>query len=87
LPFRIVAGVWCLAAFVFVQAYNATLFTYLVTPIKHSLINSPYDIPERKEVQLLVRKGSPMDITLSASLAVNSLTEMSHLPFFINFIK
>lgn len=28
-----------------------------------------------------------MDITLSASLAVNSLTEMSHLPFFINFIK
>jgi hypothetical protein len=72
LPFRIVAGVWTLAAFVFVHAYNSTLFTYLVTPMKHSLINSPYDIPESKEVRLLVKKGSPMDTALSASLAVNS---------------
>jgi hypothetical protein len=55
--------------------------------MKHSLINSPYDIPESKEVRLLVKKGSPMDTALSASLAVNSFTEMSHLPFFINFIK
>ncbi|EFX87007.1 hypothetical protein DAPPUDRAFT_312495 [Daphnia pulex] len=65
LPFRIVAGIWTLAAFIFVQAYNSTLFTYLVTPMKHSLINSPYDIPESKEVRLLVKKGSPMDTALS----------------------
>ncbi|EFX87008.1 hypothetical protein DAPPUDRAFT_235855 [Daphnia pulex] len=58
LPFRIVAGVWCLAAFVFVQAYNSTLFTFLVTPMKHSLINSPYDIPERQEVQLLAKNAT-----------------------------
>jgi hypothetical protein len=31
LPYRLVAGVWTLAAFIFVQAYTSTLFTYVVT--------------------------------------------------------
>ncbi|EFX82168.1 hypothetical protein DAPPUDRAFT_241316 [Daphnia pulex] len=43
LPYRLVAGVWTLAAFVFVQAYTSTLFTYVVTPINHPLIDSVYD--------------------------------------------
>ncbi len=67
LSFRLVAGAWILAAFILVQAFNATLFTYLVTPIKNSLINSPYDIPERKDVHLLIRKGGSTDNFLSAS--------------------
>jgi ionotropic glutamate receptor len=67
LSFRLVAGDWILAAFILVQAYNSTLFTYLVTPIKNPLINSPYDIPERKDVHLLIRKGGSTDNFLSAS--------------------
>ncbi|EFX82353.1 hypothetical protein DAPPUDRAFT_241433 [Daphnia pulex] len=43
LPYRLVAGVWTLAAFFFVQSYTSTLFTYVVTPINHPLINSIYD--------------------------------------------
>jgi hypothetical protein len=48
LSLRLVAGVWCLAAFVFVQAYMSTLITYMVTPINFPLINSAYDIPGKK---------------------------------------
>ncbi|EFX87004.1 hypothetical protein DAPPUDRAFT_235850 [Daphnia pulex] len=53
LPFRIVAGAWSLAAFIFVQAYTSTLSTYVLTPINNPLVNSPYEIPEMKDVQLL----------------------------------
>lgn len=42
LSLRLVAGVWCLAAFVFVQAYMSTLITYVVTPINFPLINSAW---------------------------------------------
>ncbi|EFX82216.1 hypothetical protein DAPPUDRAFT_316861 [Daphnia pulex] len=57
LPFRTVAGVWTLAAFIFVQAYTSTLFTYVVTPIHHPLINSVYDIADRTDINLLVREA------------------------------
>nr|CAH0104494.1 unnamed protein product [Daphnia galeata] len=58
LPIRLVAGVWCVASFIFVQAYNSTLFTYVVTPVRHPLINSIYDIFENPEINLLVRTGT-----------------------------
>nr|CAH0113369.1 unnamed protein product [Daphnia galeata] len=32
LQIRLVAGVWCLATFLFVQAYSSVLFTYVVAP-------------------------------------------------------
>lgn len=67
LSFRFVAGAWSLTAFIFVQAYNSTLLTYVLTPINNPLINSPYDIPERKDVHLLIKKGGSTDIFLSAS--------------------
>ncbi|XP_046449208.1 ionotropic receptor 93a-like [Daphnia pulex] len=65
LSFRLVAGVWTLAAFIFVQAYNSILFTYVVSPVNQPLINSVYDIIERNDVQLLTRKGSSMNILVS----------------------
>jgi len=67
LPFRIVAGAWSLAAFIFVQAYTSTLSTYVLTPINNPLINSPYEIPERKDIHLLIKKGGSTDTFLSAS--------------------
>ncbi|XP_046448145.1 glutamate receptor ionotropic, delta-1-like isoform X1 [Daphnia pulex] len=55
LSIRLVAAAWCLAAFIFVQAYNSTLFTYVVTPVHQPLINSIYDIFENSDINLLVR--------------------------------
>nr|CAH0101879.1 unnamed protein product [Daphnia galeata] len=62
LPFRLVAGVWCLAAFIFVQAYNSTLFTYVVTPVNQPLVNSINDVLESNDIQLLVMKASPLEV-------------------------
>ncbi|XP_046448237.1 uncharacterized protein LOC124197028 isoform X2 [Daphnia pulex] len=60
LPFRLVAGVWTLAAFIFVQAYTSTLFTYVVAPVNHPLIDSLYDIADNPEIHLLVKnEGTP----------------------------
>ncbi|EFX82354.1 hypothetical protein DAPPUDRAFT_241432 [Daphnia pulex] len=64
LPYRLVAGVWTLAAFFFVQAYTSTLFTYVVTPIHQPLINSVYDIIENKDVNVFIR-GGVMDFLFS----------------------
>ena len=53
------AGVWVLAAFVLVQAYLSTLFTYIVVPITSPLINSAYDIAESKDITLIAsREGT-----------------------------
>ncbi|EFX82126.1 hypothetical protein DAPPUDRAFT_241224 [Daphnia pulex] len=53
LPFRLVAGVWILAAFIFVQAYTSLLFTYVVAPVNQPLINSIYDIADSSDINLL----------------------------------
>ena len=67
LPFRLVAGVWSLAAFIFVQAYTSTLFTYVVTPINHPLINSIHDIIGSSDINLLVRESGIINTLLLAS--------------------
>lgn len=67
LSYRLVAGVWCLASFIFVQAYTSILFTYVVAPVNHPLIDSVYDIVESNDIQLLVRKGSTLNQFISAS--------------------
>ncbi|XP_046449191.1 ionotropic receptor 93a-like [Daphnia pulex] len=69
LPYRLVAGVWTLAAFIFVQAYTSTLFTYVVKPINHPLINSVYDIINSGDINLLAREdGFTNNNTLFATL-------------------
>ncbi|XP_046642705.1 ionotropic receptor 21a-like [Daphnia pulicaria] len=61
LPYRVVAGVWTLAAFVFVQAYTSTLFTYVVMPINHPLVNTINDIAEHPDINLMVKTAGTMD--------------------------
>ncbi|KAI9563542.1 hypothetical protein GHT06_011005 [Daphnia sinensis] len=61
ISFRFVAGVWTLAAFIFVQAYTSTLFTYVVAPVNQPLINSIYDIAENPDINLLVKKAGTAD--------------------------
>ncbi|XP_046640837.1 ionotropic receptor 93a-like isoform X2 [Daphnia pulicaria] len=76
LSFRLVAGVWCLAAFIFVQAYTSILFTYIVTPVNHPLINSVYDIVEHSDIQLLVRKASTLNRYISNPNATGILPKL-----------
>ena len=73
--FRLVAGAWSVAAFILIQAYNSTLFTYVMTPINNPLINSPDEIPERNDVHLLIKRGGSTDIVLSASTFVKIFTK------------
>ena len=68
LPIRLVAGVWCVASFIFVQAYNSTLFTYVVTPVNPPLVKSAYDLADKKDVNVLIRKSGIIDYLVSASL-------------------
>ncbi len=65
--YRLVAGVWTQATFVFVQAYTSTLFTYVVTPINQALIDSVYDVIDSGDINLLVRESGSMNTLLSAS--------------------
>jgi hypothetical protein len=68
LSFRLVAGVWCLAAFIIVQAYSSILFTYVVTPVNLPLVNSVHDIVERNDIRLFLNKGMALDVFTSVSL-------------------
>lgn len=68
LSFRLVAGVWSLAAFIFVQAYTSTLFTYVVTPVNPPLVKSAYDLADKNDVNVLIRKAGIIDTLVSASL-------------------
>jgi hypothetical protein len=67
----LVAGVWALAAFIFVQAYTSTLFTYVVAPVNQPLINSIYDIAESSDINLLVKlAGTPESMFLASQLSI-----------------
>jgi hypothetical protein len=67
LPFRLVAGVWVLAAFIFVQAYTSLLFTYVVAPVNQPLINSIYDIADSSDINLLVKiAGTPETLFMAS---------------------
>ncbi|XP_057376733.2 glutamate receptor ionotropic, delta-1-like isoform X2 [Daphnia carinata] len=61
LSFRVVAGAWAMVAFIFVQAYTSTLFTYVVAPVNQPLINSIYDIAASPDISLLVKKAGTID--------------------------
>ena len=62
LPFRLIAGVWALAAFIFVQAYTSTLFTYVVVPFNPPLISFITDVFERNDVNLFYRADTSLNL-------------------------
>ncbi len=65
LPIRLVAGIWCLAAFVLSQAYNSTLITYVIAPNNPPLINSVLDIVNNPNIHLVVEKNMGLDVVIS----------------------
>ncbi len=72
ISFRLVTGVWSLAAFIFVQAYTSTLITYvgLVSPVNLSLVSSAYDLVDQKDINVLVRKSGAIDTMFSERISI-----------------
>ena len=64
---RILAGAWCLAAFVLVQAYTSTLITYIIVPHTQPLIESVYDIANNPDIKILLEKDRGLDLLFSVS--------------------
>ena len=61
----IVGGVWCLATFVLVNAYNSTLISYVTLPNPQPLINSIFDLRNRSDVYLVTDNNLNTDAVLS----------------------
>ena len=73
LVIRLIAGTWCLACFVFVTAYSSVLISYIVAPNIKPIIDSINDIPRVSGLQVVVDKGSTIDMYFS----VNKLNQLS----------
>ncbi|XP_046641263.1 ionotropic receptor 93a-like [Daphnia pulicaria] len=76
LSFRLVAGVWTLAAFIFLQAYNSTLFTYVMAPVNHPLIDSMHGVAESTDINLLFRYGAALNAFVMDPNATGVFTKL-----------
>ena len=61
LPIRLIACAWSLAAFVFVQAYNSTLITYVLAPNNSPLVKSFHELAERSDLVLWMRRAGTLE--------------------------
>ncbi|EFX77451.1 hypothetical protein DAPPUDRAFT_247527 [Daphnia pulex] len=62
---RIVAAVWCLAAFVLVTGYNSLLISYVTSPNAEPLIQSIKDLGHTFDIHVVVDAGLGIDYILS----------------------
>lgn len=62
--FRLVAGAWCLAAFVLVQAYSGTLTSFILSPNQSPVISSIWDIPSAK-LKISTYRGLGFDVLIT----------------------
>ena len=67
-----VAGVWTLADFFFVQTYNSTLITYIITPVNVPLMSTVQDIVENPDIYVFIKKAGVSDTLLSVKSNSNS---------------
>jgi hypothetical protein len=66
LAIRLVAGSWCLLAFVFVTAYQSVLISYILAPgMEPPIVDSFSDLVNKTDVRLLVEKGLSIDSMLT----------------------
>jgi len=62
LAIRLIAGSWCLLAFVFVHAYQSVLISYILAPgMEPPIVDSFADLVNKTNVRLLVEKGLTID--------------------------
>ena len=60
LPFRLVAGAWCLIAVIIFYAYTSTLISYISLPVYDSIINNWDELAASKTLRVATTKGSPI---------------------------
>jgi glutamate receptor, ionotropic, invertebrate len=70
LTIRLVAGAWCLAAFVLVNSYSSTLISFLSVSNNQPFIKSIYDIPKKPGAHLVVEQGKSADVIFSVFDAI-----------------
>ena len=74
---RILTGVWCLACFFLVQIYCCTLTSHLTLPHSKPIVNSVYDIPNVRG----------LEITVDRNLGAEKLITESRISLKINWFK
>ena len=62
---RIIAGIWCLTAFILASAYSGNLLSFVVAPISRPLVDSFEDIPKVPGLKVAVDLGLAADLTFS----------------------
>jgi hypothetical protein len=66
LAIRLVAGSWCILAFVLVTAYQSLLISFILAPgIEPPIVDSFADLANKTNVRLLVEKGRSLDSLLT----------------------
>lgn len=65
---RFIAGAWCLVALVLTNVYEGILISYVTSkPREKPLVESPDDVLNNVEIQLVVDQGQGADVTFSVS--------------------
>ena len=81
---RIVAGVWCLATFVLVQAYTLLLITYIIARNNPPLIESVNDLTKTTDIKFVVDLRSGFDYIISVFM---NLIEIELVRDWINILQ
>lgn len=68
MPFYLICGVWSIAAFVLINAYNSTFISYLTLPNQKPLIDSIYDLRDRPDIHLVTDRNLNTDAVLSVKI-------------------
>ena len=71
------AGVWCLATFVLVQAYTSLLITYIIAPNNSPLIESVHDLTKTSDIKLIIDIRSGFDDMISVTIFLNILKKIA----------
>jgi Ligand-gated ion channel len=62
---RLVAGAWCLVAFVLVNSYSSTLISFVSASNTKPFIKSINDIPEKPGAHLVIERGKSAEVIFS----------------------
>lgn len=73
---RLATATWCLACFILIQSYSCNLTSVLTVPqFTKPIINSVYDIPKVKNLQVVVYRGYGTDVLLSVRIYYHVLCD------------
>lgn len=64
LSIRLIAAVWCLGCFVLIQSYSSTLFSHVLSPSIHPVINSINDFPNVPDLLVTVDRGRSIETAI-----------------------